>query len=119
MSDELSTRDQDMLQAAVDMVGRTGATAFQIRYDDSEEPVVWMAVAEWGDKAEVGASLHPIKAVTRLLETVIDGGKCTHCQRPTGITDEVDDMPLGNHVCWYQYDPELKTFRRGCEGDWR
>jgi hypothetical protein len=20
-------------------------------------------------------------------------------------------------VCWYRFDPELKTFRRGCEGD--
>jgi hypothetical protein len=29
----------------------------------------------------------------------------------------VDSMPLNESVCWYQWDPEMKTFRRGCEGD--
>jgi hypothetical protein len=106
---------KDMLLAANEMVWRTGATKFQLRYSDDEQPVVWMAVGQWGDIHEVGASLDPVRAAIRLLEQVVDGGQCIHCHRPTGITDDFDAMPLNERVCWYQYDPELKTFRRGCK----
>lgn len=120
MTNELPGLDQARFDAAVAMVGRTGATNFQIRYSDDEEPVVWMAVGEWdrGGRSvyEVGASIDPMKAMFRLLEHIVDGGQCSHCKRPTGITEDVDDMPLDELVCWYQYDPELKTYRRGCEG---
>jgi hypothetical protein len=109
------------MQASVDMLRRVGASEVQIRYQDDEHPNVWMAVAgiKMGDKTvyETDAALSPTKAIVRLIERLIDGGICRHCARPTGITTEIDVMPLGRAICWYQYDPELKTFRRGCEGD--
>jgi hypothetical protein len=109
--------EQRML-AAVDLIGRTGAGSFQLRYSDDEEPVVWMAVAQHGEHYEAAASTHPVRAVLRLAELLIDGGMCTHCGRPAGLEpDDIDAMPLDALVCWYQYDPELHTFRRGCEGD--
>ena len=55
-------------------------------------------------------------AVFRLCDQVIDGGTCTHCNRPTGFTPDLDPMPLDDIVCWYQWDPELSEFRRGCAG---
>jgi hypothetical protein len=55
--------------------------------------------------------------VLRLCAQVVDGGRCTHCRRPTGLSEDLDAMPLDRLVCWYQWDPELATFRRGCEGD--
>jgi hypothetical protein len=112
----LTQAGEDMLVAAVDMVGRTGSEFCQVRYDDHEQPVVWMAVGKWGDTHEVGAGMNPIRAVIRLLESVVDGGTCQYCGKPTSITEDYDSMPLDKLVCWYQYDPELKKFRRGCEG---
>jgi len=105
------------LVAAVDLIGRTGATEFQIRYCEEDKPVIWMAAARWKDIWEVGASINPLIAVFRLCDQVIDGGTCQYCHRPTGFEPDILPMPLAEHVCWYQWDPELKTFRRGCAGD--
>jgi hypothetical protein len=111
----------DRFIAAVDLVGRTGAKSFQMRYCEEEKPVIWMAIGEWirENKSvfEVGASTNPLVALFRLLDEVIDGGICTYCGKPTGFEESVDPMPLDQVVCWYQWDPERKVFRRGCEGD--
>lgn len=115
--------EQDRLKAGVDLIGRTGATSFQIRFQDDEEPVVWIAVAEHRLKGqethyEVDASVDPVHAVVRLCERLVDGGLCNHCGRPAGMEPYyLGRMPLGENFCWYQYDPELKTYRRACEGD--
>lgn len=105
--------------AAVDFVPRLGASTFGIRYQDDQEPVIWCAAVEFpGGAAEAAGALTPLLAVTRLLDLLVDGGHCKHCNRPTGITfDWQHTMPLDNLVCWYQYDPETKAIRRGCEGD--
>jgi hypothetical protein len=108
------------LAAAVALIGRTGADSFQLRFNDDEAPVVWIAVAEYSSLGhhETDASLDPVRAVLRLAERLVDGGQCMHCRRPSGLDpDSVETMPLDTLVCWYQYDPELRTFRRGCEGD--
>lgn len=101
--------------AAVDMLGRTGAEEFQMRWCEEEQPVVWMALARWKGTWEVAAATDPSRALFRLCDQVIDGGICQHCSKPTGFALELGDMPLPDHVCWYQYDPELATIRRGCE----
>ena len=118
------------LAAYTQMARRSGATALQIRYSDDRQPTVWMAVAELhptiieGRKIAgrgearfvVGAGLEPVAALYRLLEDMVDGSFCVHCSRPTGITDDFEpDMPLEDRICWYRWDPELATIRRGCE----
>lgn len=105
--------------AAVELVGRTGADQFQMRYSDEESPTVWVALALYGDQWECAAAMHPLRALFRLCETLMDGGTCIHCNRPAGFSPDLDPspMPLSKEVCWYQWDPELKTYRRGCEGD--
>ena len=112
--------DRRML-AGVDLLGRTGAEEFQIRYDDGDDgagPVVWIALGQWGgDRWEAAAAMGPVAAVMRLCEQVIDGGMCKHCDRPTGFSPDPEAMPMDELVCWYQFDPELSTFRRGCAGD--
>lgn len=107
------------LVAAVGLIGRTGAKGSQLRYSDEEEPVVWMALADYPTgQREVAAALDPLRAVLRLCEALVDGGMCVHCRRPAGFEpDSLDSMPMDVLVCWYQWDPELGTFRRGCEGD--
>ena len=104
--------------AAIEMIGRTGAISYQIRYSDDEQPVVWMAVASYRDgKWEVAAAADPIAATLRLCERVVDGGICAQCKRMTAFDVDFGAMPLADVVCWYQFDPERVTFRRGCEGD--
>lgn len=109
----------DLLVACTTFVGRAGATNFQLRFSDDETPVVWIAVAEFRDgAAEAAAALSPALAAVRLVEQLADGGTCAHCGRPSGATVEWKaDMPLADVVCWSVYDPEVKRFRRSCEGD--
>lgn len=111
--------DDARFLAALDFIRRTGTTQIQIRYSDDEKPIVWFVVAGYSDgNFEVDASRGPLRAALRLCERLADGGRCTHCNRPTGLEpDHIETMPLNQEICWYQYDPELKKFRRGCEGD--
>jgi hypothetical protein len=114
--------DDPRLLAGVDLLRRTGARQFQIRYSDDEEPVVWLAVISYvrdeGTYYDAAGAMDPVRAVLRLCELVVDGGHCAHCHRPAGLDpDSIDTMPLAEAICWYQYDPELRTFRHGCEGD--
>lgn len=105
------------LLAAIDLIGRTGAHDFKLQHCDEEPPTVWMARVSYDDgRQDCAAAMDPNVAVLRLCDQLIDGGICTHCLKPTGFAAEwEDDMPLPEAVCWYQYDPERDTFRRGCE----
>lgn len=105
--------------AAVKLLERTGADEFQIRYCEEEKPVVWMAIARWGSRWETSAAMNPFTAVFRLCDQVIDGGTCQYCNRPTGFDSDTDPMPMDVFVCWYQWDPQTKEFRRGCDEDRR
>lgn len=105
---------EDRTRAAMEMIGRTGAAEFSIRYCEEEQPVVWIAAGRWDKGWQAAGALEPLEAMYRLLNEVIDGGKCTHCERPTGFDPGTDAMPLDQMFCWYQYDPSTKTFARGC-----
>jgi hypothetical protein len=110
----------DVTQACLQLIGKTGARDFQLRWSDDRHPLVWIAVAEYESTGtEVVAAtggLTPREAIYRLVEALMDGGVCTHCSRPTGVSDDFKGtMPLEAHICWYRYDPECKVFRRGCE----
>lgn len=125
--------DDPRFTAALDMVGRTGASSFQLWWSDDEQPVVWIAVATYevtaanaalladghehlrGTAHKIGCALDPLNAVFDLCDKAVDGGQCAHCHRPTGFVPDLDEMPASDLVCWYQWDPELLTFRRGCE----
>lgn len=124
------TVDDPRFTALVDVIRRSGAADFQIRYDEEQKPIVWVAVVGYrmrnGRPVSVGkinahetaAGMNPVIACYRLAEQIFDGGTCVHCERPTGITDDWEaKLPLPKHICWYVYDPEMKTFRRSCEGD--
>jgi hypothetical protein len=100
-----------------------GAKEFRIGYSDEEdgEPVVWYATASFsrpgGVYHDATAAMDPLAAAFRLVELFCDGGTCTHCAKPTGVVMEPGhSMPGQRMVCWFAYDPEMHTFRRGCEG---
>jgi hypothetical protein len=116
--------DSPRLLAGIDMLRRTGLQTYRVgcSHEDEEPPVVWYAVGQWvGNRAEAAAALDPVTATMRLCEQVIDGGECTHCKRLTIFDDNPGDSPFDDLLsamgCVYAWDPELSTFRRGCEGD--
>ena len=116
MPKKLVTPEDPRFLATVDLIRRTGAKEFQIRYSDDEAPMIWLAAAGFRGHWEAAAALNPVTAVWRLAETLMDGGQCRHCNRPTGVSDDwTGSMPLERIICWYRYDPELKKFRRSCE----
>jgi hypothetical protein len=104
--------------ALIDVLRRAGRNEWQLRYHDDEEPTVWLAVGRWPQGDEAGAGMTPYRAALRLAETVMDGGQCAFCEKPTGITDDWKaGMPLADVFCWWKWDPEVGKFRRGCEGE--
>lgn len=115
----MSAEAEKRMGACVELIGRTGAQDFQLRYSDDLEPTVWIAVAQWHRAGEsyhlCAAGMNPLEAAFALCEQAIDGGECQHCHKASGVALGFDAMPLKGSVCWYQYDPEMVTFRRGCE----
>lgn len=116
---------ENKLIAAIELIGHTGSKSVQMRYSDDEAPTVWMAIAEFDAPHPlfklktyvVTAHLDQLRSVLMLAEKLIDGGTCMHCEKPSGLEpDSLETMPAGQTICWWQYDPELKKFRRGCEG---
>ncbi len=121
----------EFVVACVDMVGRSGAKEFQIRYDEQQTPTVWVAVARYSVRSsptaiavrhyEAAGGMTPDDAAYRLLEAVLDGGWCRHCSGVVAVEREWRDdlaritFPDGRTSCWYVFDPELKRFRRSCE----
>lgn len=113
------TTDQDRVAAVAELVGRTGAKNFEVRFSPSEQPdgqLVWLCIAEYGDgRWDAGAGRSPGRAGKRLLEQLINAGQCQFCGRTTGIVHDPPWMPDDAEVCWYQYNPALNTYQRACE----
>lgn len=124
---EQGTNEYDArTSAAAEMLGRLGADSLEIRFSEPDEgmdtPVIWMAIVSLkgydGAPPQVAAGLHPVHALEKLLEQLIDGGQCNHCGRMTTFEGDPRTVTaFGRLVCAYQYDPELRTYRRSCEGE--
>ena len=114
----LNVKDPQFI-AAVTLIGRMGATHFQIRYSSDPPPTVWMTDARWQNSHAATGGMTPLQAALRLLDVVVDGGQCAHCgQRTLVMHDFASELPeLVTDVCWYIYDPEVKVYRRSCEAE--
>lgn len=107
----------DIYYAGVDLLGRTGADEFFNRTEKTFLPVAWILTVRWGDRWETTSGHTAEQAMFRMLQEVVDGGMCLHCNLPTAVVRDFEDDLDRDHVCWYQFDPELKKFRRSCEGE--
>ena len=114
--------------AILDLIGRSGASEFNLRFNDDDDIVVWEALAVYPAASaedellrEACAGMNPDVAIERLGEALIDGGRCVHCGKMTTL-DLNWEHPINEHMpgfnqfgCAYVFDPELVTFRRSCE----
>ncbi len=115
--------EKHKLLALIHFLRGTGAKHVQLRYSDEQQPDIWIVVAKFDGKnrydidgVEVEASFTPVRAALRLCERLVDGRKCRYCGKRIALEmDSLAKLPFDHMICWYQYDPELKTIRRGCE----
>lgn len=128
MADKLDHQALDpRFIAGVNLLERCGARQVRVGYSDADEgpPIIWHATALLGSSHgrpvfDVAAGRDPVQAVLRLCASMTDGGECLHCHKPTMFDETV---PIGTVIdqiadaafCVYAWDPELATFRRGCE----
>lgn len=109
--------------AALDLMGRMGAKQVHVRYQDDQQPVLWVVAVEVPSKDgwawDCAGAMDPLLAATRLLEQLTDGGHCAHCDRTSALWTEWQHEPpfAGEAICWYIFDPETEKFRRSCEGE--
>ncbi|WP_433225501.1 hypothetical protein [Actinomadura formosensis] len=84
--------DDDALLAAVDLVGRTGATNFQIGYLHDGVPADqagWYAHAQYrGARITAEDHRHPVEAAEALARRLLDGAKCAHCGGLVALSDD-------------------------------
>lgn len=125
--------DPELMLAIMKLLERSGMKEFQIRYDEEQKPVVWVAVALFKRPAlrlpgkglaeeksntgsQCGCGFTPIGAVRDLAENAVTGGTCTHCGRMIEVNFG-DDEPAfpPTMVCYRKYDPEAKEFKRSCD----
>jgi hypothetical protein len=114
---------------AIELIRRVGAREIQLRYDEEQHPIVWVCTAAFSiingkpsgrgkiNAHQASGGLDPLRAIFALCHICLDRqGVCLHCGRNTMFDENFSPQPLENFYCWYQWDPEMKTFRRGCEG---
>jgi hypothetical protein len=94
--------DQDALDAAVDLIGRTGAKGFEIGYLHDDVPAAkadWYAQAQY-QGARIISENHPgpVEAAEGLARKVLTGAKCTHCHGLIALSDTGATFYPGNHL---------------------
>lgn len=109
--------DRTVFDAGIALLTRTGADEVFVRLSADQKPTAWVVSARWGEHWESTAGNTAEQAMVRMLQDTVDGGLCSHCRKVTGIARDFRDDLTDDHVCWYQFDPELKLFRRSCEGE--
>lgn len=88
---DTDTLDYPAFHAAVDLVGRTGASDVEFGFLHDNVPTEeagWWATAHFhakGAKVTVEDFPGPVQAMEALAKQLIDGGKCTHCARPISL----------------------------------
>lgn len=82
--------DEDAVAAAADLVGRTGATGFEIGYLHDDVPVEqagWYAHAQYrGGRITVQDQPGPTEAAEALARRLLTGAKC-RCGRLVSLSD--------------------------------
>lgn len=80
--------DEDAFYAALDLIGRSGCTQFELSWDDDVDPWTWTASARYKGARLIGDTIaEPVAAVEALVRKVLAGGQCQGCGRTVSLTD--------------------------------
>jgi hypothetical protein len=86
------TPDGDSVKACADLVGRTGATAFEFGYVHEDVPVAeagWWATAVYkGVKRTAEDKASPDEACDALADILLTGAQCQHCKGLVALADD-------------------------------
>jgi hypothetical protein len=124
--------DEDAVIAAVDLVGRSGATGFEFGYlhdDVPTEEAGWWAKAQYrGARISVQDHRGPVEACEALARRILTGAKCAHCgglvalsdrgavayggQMADGTTFTLEQARAAGRCRWTR---EGQRWARGCE----
>ncbi len=109
--------DDDAVIAAIEVIGRSGATDFAFGYLDEDVAIAdarWWAHAQYrGARITVENHAGPVEAAEALAVRIIHGGLCTGCQRVAAMTD--DPVPVGDYtVGGVRLDPAELQRRGAC-----
>jgi hypothetical protein len=84
------TMDDDAMLAAVDLVGRTGATAFQLGYLHENKPIEeagWYAHAQYqGTRITEEDHRGPVEAAEALARRLLNGARCNGCGKLVALS---------------------------------
>lgn len=101
--------DQDEVDAAADLVGRTGAKSLEVGYlwdDVPAEEAGWYAQVQYqGARIVVEDKTGPVEALMALARRLLDGAMCAHCEKEVSLRDGVG--------C--RWRREGNKWKRGCE----
>lgn len=123
---------EDAVLAAVDLVGRTGATGIEIGYlhdDVPTEQAAWYASVRYrGTRITYENQRSPVDAAEGLARRILAGAKCVHCGRLVTLdqagayahdavlldgTSWSATQQVAAGVCYWHRDG--RVWRRGCE----
>lgn len=103
--------DQDAMDAALSLIGRTGAQGMEVGYLHDDVPVEkagWYAHAQYrGARITAQGHIGPVEALEALARRLLDGGLCTHCGQRIALSD----FP-GKRCRWTRHGAQ---WIRGCE----
>jgi hypothetical protein len=110
--------DMDRLVAAYELIGRMGASDFEVGFDDALPAETSWYASCWYPKAGPQStfkwsSAH--EAAERLARQLANGGRCTHCGRPVSLgasTLGPVSPVLAAGIC--RWTREGKAWVRGC-----
>jgi hypothetical protein len=123
MTEYLPEVDEEVkVKALNELVGHMELDSFSVMLELLNEGPhrgmgVFLAIGESDGAFAVGASVQEIDAVLDLVGKLYIGQLCGDCLKPVAFEDSryVGVLPAGELICWIQWDPELKRYRRGCE----
>lgn len=102
--------------AGLALLGRSGARAAEVAYDDDGPTVKWRATATWqGTKVWSEDFPYPAHAVEDLLSRVLNGGQCTRCERTTVVGVVAEGFCCFVVTAANLDNPESYRYTRTCE----
>ena len=113
----MSELPENALLAAIEVIGRSGATQFEVGYLDhtaQSADARWWASAHWnGTRVQVEDHTSPYAAADALARQLLNGGGCTHCGGTITLGPTSRKKRRAGKLC--AWTRQGRRWVRGCE----